>query len=58
MAKPEYTVLGTNMPRMGGVERVTGAGIFGIDLVLPNALHGGILRSQHAHARIVSIDTS
>ncbi len=58
MAKPEYTVLGTNMPRMGGVERVTGAGIYGIDLVLPNALHGGILRSQHAHARIVSIDTN
>ncbi len=58
MAKTEYTVLGTNMPRMGGEERVTGAGIFGIDLVLPNALHGGILRSQHAHARIISIDTN
>ena len=58
MAKAEYTVLGTSIPRMGGAERVTGAGIFGIDLVLPNALHGGILRSQHAHARIVSIDTS
>ena len=58
MAKPEYTVLGTNMPRLGGVERVTGAGIFGIDLSLPNALHGGILRSHHAHARILSIDTN
>lgn len=58
MAKAEYSVLGTNIPRMGGVERVTGAGIFGIDLSLPNALSGGILRSQYAHARIVSIDTS
>ncbi len=58
MAKPEYTVLGTNMPRMGGVERVIGAGIYGIDLALPNALHGGILRSQYAHARIISIDTN
>lgn len=58
MAKAEYTVLGTSIPRMGGVERVTGAGIFGIDLSLPNALSGGILRSQYAHARIVSIDTS
>ncbi|NIO07161.1 MAG: molybdopterin-dependent oxidoreductase [Deltaproteobacteria bacterium] len=57
MAKPEYTVLGTNMPRMGGEDRVTGKGIYGIDLALPNALHGAILRSQHAHARIVSIDT-
>ncbi len=58
MAKAEYTVLGTSIPRMGGVERVTGAGIFGIDLSLPNALPGGILRSQYAHARVVSIDTS
>ncbi len=58
MAKAEYTVLGTSTPRMGGVERVTGAGIFGIDLVLQDALCGGILRSQYAHAKIVSIDTS
>ena len=58
MAKAEYTVLGTSIPRMGGVERVTGAGIFGIDLVLQDALCGGILRSQYAHAKIVSIDTS
>ena len=58
MAKAEYTVLGTSIPRMGGVERVTGAGIFGIDLALPDALRGGVLRSQHAHAKILSIDTS
>ncbi|MBI2211717.1 MAG: xanthine dehydrogenase family protein molybdopterin-binding subunit [Deltaproteobacteria bacterium] len=58
MAKPEYSVLGTSIPRMGGVERVTGAGIYGVDLVLQDALPGGILRSQHAHAKIVSIDTS
>ena len=58
MAKAEYTVLGTSIPRMGGVERVTGAGIFGIDLMLQDALCGGILRSQYAHAKIVSIDTS
>ncbi|MFQ5741633.1 MAG: xanthine dehydrogenase family protein molybdopterin-binding subunit, partial [Acidobacteriota bacterium] len=57
MAKAEYTVLGTSIPRMGGAERVTGAGIFGIDLALPNALCGGVLRSQHAHARVVSVDT-
>ena len=58
MAKAEYTVLGTSIPRMGGVERVTGAGIYGIDLMLQDALCGGILRSQYAHAKIVSIDTS
>ena len=58
MAKAEYTVLGTSTPRMGGVERVIGAGIYGIDLELKGELHGGILRSQYAHAKIVSIDTS
>jgi CO/xanthine dehydrogenase Mo-binding subunit len=58
MAKTEYTVLGTSIPRLGGAERVTGAGIYGIDLSLPDALNGGILRSQYAHAKIVSIDTS
>ena len=57
MAKAAHTVLGTNMPRMGGVERVVGKGIYGIDLNLPDALHGGVLRSEHAHARIVRIDT-
>ena len=58
MAKAEYTVLGTDMPRKGGVERVVGKGIYGIDLNLPDALHGGVLRSEYAHAKIVSIDTS
>jgi len=43
---------------MGGVERVVGKGIYGIDLNIPNAISGGVLRSEHAHARIVSIDTS
>src|SRR5512145_1773710 len=58
MAKAQYTVVGKSAPRMGGVERVIGAGIYGIDLTLHDALHGGILRSQYAHAKIVSIDTS
>ncbi|MCZ6623047.1 MAG: xanthine dehydrogenase family protein molybdopterin-binding subunit [Deltaproteobacteria bacterium] len=58
MAKPEYNILGTSIPRLGGVERVTGAPIFGIDLALENGLFGGVLRSEYAHAKIVSIDTS
>ena len=53
MAKAEYTVVGTSPARRGGVERVIGAGIYGIDLMLKDQLHGGILRSQYAHAKIV-----
>src|SRR5256885_9695784 len=58
MAKVEHTVVGTSPARMGGVERVIGAGIYGIDFALKDELHGGILRSQYAHAKIISIDTS
>ena len=35
-----------------------GKGRYLDDIVLPGMLHGAILRSPHAHARIVSIDTS
>src|SRR5438552_4397803 len=58
MAKAEFKVIGSSPARMGGVERVIGKGVYGIDLMLKDQLHGAILRSQHAHAKIVSIDTS
>ncbi|HEY8474446.1 MAG TPA: aerobic carbon-monoxide dehydrogenase large subunit [Natronosporangium sp.] len=37
---------------------VRGKGTYVDDVVLPGMLHGAILRSPYAHARIVSIDTS
>src|SRR5256712_5663244 len=40
------------------VEKVTGAGKYTDDLVLPGMLVGNVLHSPHAHARIRSIDTS
>ena len=58
MAKAEFKVVGTSPARMGGVERVVGKGVYGIDLMLKDQLHGAILRSQYAHAKIVSIDIS
>lgn len=38
--------------------KVTGQAIYTHDFVLPGMLWGAILRSPHAHARIVAIDTS
>src|SRR4249920_1133292 len=35
-----------------------GRGLYVDDVKLPGMLHGAVLRSPHAHARIVSIDTS
>jgi CO/xanthine dehydrogenase Mo-binding subunit len=58
MAKPEFQVIGTSPARLGGVERVVGKGVYGIDVMLKDQLYGGILRSQYAHAKIVSIDTT
>ena len=56
--RDKYNVVGTRPPRHDGFDKVTGAARFGADINLPGMLHGKILRSPHAHARIRSIDTS
>ena len=56
--RPEYKVIGTRPIRPDGVEKVTGKAQYGADIHLPGLIHGRILRSPHAHARILSIDTS
>jgi CO/xanthine dehydrogenase Mo-binding subunit len=50
--------VGTRPIRHDGLDKVTGRANFGADQKLPGMLHGYVLRSPHAHARIVSIDTS
>ncbi len=54
----EYKVIGTRPIRHDGVDKVTGRAIYGADVQLTGLLHGKVLRSPHAHARIRSIDTS
>jgi CO/xanthine dehydrogenase Mo-binding subunit len=56
--KPEYKVVGTRPIRPDGVEKVTGRAQYGADIHLPGLIHGRILRSPHAHARIISVDTT
>ncbi|MCY3837216.1 MAG: xanthine dehydrogenase family protein molybdopterin-binding subunit, partial [Gammaproteobacteria bacterium] len=50
--------IGTRPVRPDGLEKVTGRANFGADHALPGMLHGKVVRSPHAHARIRSIDTS
>jgi len=57
-AASKYSVVGTRPARHDGFDKVTGAARFGADLNLPGMLHGKILRSPHAHARIRSINTA
>jgi xanthine dehydrogenase molybdenum-binding subunit len=52
------TVIGSRGPVIDAVERVTGQAKYTADLELPGMLVARALRSTHAHARIVSIDTS
>ena len=54
----DYKQIGSRPIRPDGVDKVTGRARFGADLVLPNMIHGKILRSVHAHARIKHIDLS
>ena len=43
--------------RVDGATRVTGAAEYMTDVRLPGMLHAKFLRSPHAHARVVAIDT-
>src|SRR5919109_2681360 len=55
---PEYSVVGKGITRIDADVRVTGKAVFGDDVQLPGLLHGKVLRSPHAHARIIRLDTS
>src|SRR5881397_768368 len=50
--------MGTRPIRHDEWDKVTGAARYGADIQLPGMLHGMLLRSPHAHARIRSINTS
>ncbi len=54
----EYAVLGKSVPRVDALDKVTGAAQYGGDVHLPGMLHGKFVRSKHAHAKILNIDTS
>jgi len=53
----QYDVVGTRPIRHDGVDKVIGAAKYGADIQLSGMLHGKVLRSPYAHARIKSIDT-
>ena len=57
-ATKEYKVVGTRPIRHDGADKVTGRAVYGADMNLPGMIYGKVLRSPHAHARILSIDTS
>jgi CO/xanthine dehydrogenase Mo-binding subunit len=58
ISKTSFKVVGTRPIRPDGVDKVTGRATFGADFFMPGMLVGRIVRSPHAHARIVKIDAS
>ncbi|MCB9793127.1 MAG: molybdopterin-dependent oxidoreductase [Alphaproteobacteria bacterium] len=50
--------VGAPKPKRDALPKILGSARFTDDLSLPGLLHGAFLRSPHAHARVLSIDTS
>jgi xanthine dehydrogenase molybdenum-binding subunit len=57
-SQPSFQVLGSSPIRPGDADKASGQALFGVDVRLPGMLFGAVLRSPHAHARILSIDTT
>ena len=54
----ELSVIGKRVPRVDARAKVTGQAKYAADHSLPDMLWCKVLRSPHAHARILNIDTS
>jgi len=46
------------VPRVDGLEKVTGRARYVTDLVLPGMAHAKVLRSPYAHARVRRVDVA
>src|SRR5438270_5250502 len=56
-AMPAYRVIGTSPARADAWEKVRGRPIYAGDLAVAGMLHGRIVRSPNASARIARLDT-
>ncbi len=50
--------IGERTPQHQAVEKVRGRAVYVRDMILPGMLHGRVLRSPHARAKIINIDLS
>lgn len=51
-------VSGASVRRRDAYEKVTGTAKYCVDVAMPDMLHAAVVRSERAHARIVSVDIS
>jgi aerobic carbon-monoxide dehydrogenase large subunit len=57
-SQPTHDGIGQPVPRREDLRLIQGQGCFSNDINLPGQAHANFIRSPHAHAWIVSIDTS
>jgi xanthine dehydrogenase YagR molybdenum-binding subunit len=57
-AADQRTLIGKRISRVDGPEKVSGRAKYTYDVHRPGMLYGKVVRSPHAHAKVVSIDTS
>ena len=55
---PKYSVVGKRVNRVDALAKVIGKALYCADINLPNMLHGKILWSPYAHARIRRLDVA
>jgi 4-hydroxybenzoyl-CoA reductase subunit alpha len=54
----EFDIISTRANRIDTPDKATGRAVFVDDISRPGMLYGALLQSPHAHAKILSIDTS
>src|SRR5438105_7037246 len=54
----QLRLVGTDVPRIEGPDKVTGASLYAVDVQLPGMLYARIFRSQVPHARLERLDAS
>jgi len=54
----DFQVVGKRNRKVDAMAKATGEAVYTDDIQLPGMLHAKMLRSPHAHARVLSIDTS
>ncbi len=51
-------LIGKSVPRLDALEKATGKAMFGPDFKMNGMLYASVLRSPHAHAKVLKIDVS
>ena len=57
-AAEQRTLIGKRISRVDGPDKVSGRAKYTYDLHRPGMLYGKVVRCPHAHAKVVSVDTS